>query len=69
MILSGACSLDAFSSTVENRCSLSEIHGAFLTTEQADALWKDVFMVPCEQRREFEPNSKRRIVSLQSVTG
>ena len=64
MILSGACSLDAFSSTVENRCSVLEIHGAFLTTEQEDALWKDVFMVPCEQHSECEPNSKLRIVSL-----
>jgi len=38
------------------RCSVSESHGASLTTEQEDALWKDVFMVQPGQRREFEPS-------------
>lgn len=72
MIFSGACSLDTVSSRVENRCSVSEIYGAFLTTEQEGALWKDVFMVPCEQRREFErelqaPNRKLAVRYRLSV--
>lgn len=52
-------------------CSVLESHGASLAVEQEDALWKDVFMVQPEQRREFEPSSRRRksrIASLRPVT-
>lgn len=55
-----------------SRCSASESHGASLAIEQEDALWKDIFMVQPEQRREFEPSSKlrkSRIASLRPVTG
>lgn len=54
------------------RCSVSESHGASLAIEQEDAFWQDVLMVQPEQRREFEPSSKRRksrIASLRPVTG
>ena len=42
------------------RCLVPESRDATLTREGEEALWQAVFMVQPEQRREFEPSSKRR---------
>ena len=41
-------------------CLVPESHDAILTRSGEDALWQAVFMAAPEQRREFEPSSKRR---------
>ena len=43
-----------------SRCLVPESHGAILTREAEEALWQAVFTAQPEQRREFEPSSKRR---------
>ncbi len=44
------------------RCSVPECDGASsaLTRQEKDALWQQFFTVAPDQRRAFEPNSKRR---------
>jgi len=42
------------------RCLVPESRDATLTREGEEALWQAVFTVQPEQRREFEPSSKRR---------
>jgi hypothetical protein len=41
-------------------CLVPKSRDATLTREGEEALWQAVFMVQPEQRREFEPSSKRR---------
>ena len=54
------------------RCLVPGSRGAKLSREAEEALWQAFFTAAPEQRREFEPNSKRRKrrrASSPSVTG
>ena len=55
-----------------SRCLVPGSCGATLTREEEEALWQAVFTAAPEQRREFEPSSrrrKRRPASWPSATG